>query len=95
MVRFHSCSVKLFIIAYLISTGSVPNTTTSGSSVFLSNIHCNGNEAILSECSTSPATQCPRAEFAGVQCEGMTCFTLNSNNYITLTLETRVKFFSE
>jgi hypothetical protein len=72
MVRLHSGSVKIPEAISLTSTGSLPNTTASGSSVFLSNIHCNGNEAMLSECSTSPATQCPRAEFAVVRCEGMT-----------------------
>ena len=77
-------------LAFITFAGSLPNTTTSGSSVFLSNIQCNGNEAMLSECSTSTATQCPRAEFAGVRCEGMTCFI--SNNHITLTLEMHTFF---
>ena len=35
---------------------------------------------MLSECSTSPATACPRAEFAGVRCEGTSL-----NNHINLT----------
>ena len=52
------------------STGSLPNVTASGSAVFLRSVHCNGNEAMLTECNTSPTTQCSRAEFAGVRCEG-------------------------
>ena len=39
--------------------------------IYLGNVHCNGGEAVLTDCANSAEVTCSRAEFAGVICEGM------------------------
>ena len=54
-----------------VSTGSLSIVVNAESDIFLGNVHCIGNEAMLTDCSHSTEISCPRAELAGVRCEGM------------------------
>ena len=56
-----------------LSTDSQPiiaNASTENE-IYLGNVHCNGGEAILTDCANSAQVVCSRAEFAGVTCEGI------------------------
>ena len=63
-------------------TGSLSTTMIDGSAVFLGNVHCRGDEAMLTDCSASPDIQCLSSELAGVRCEGKLCYNSVTAAYV-------------